>query len=55
VEISGFEIHMGQTDGQRESPSFVIEQRSQQSCSDGDGDLSADGNVVGTYNTRPVS
>ena len=28
---------------------FLIEQRSQELCSDGDGSLSADGNVVGTY------
>ena len=47
--ISGYEIHMGQTEGQGVSQPFLIEQRSQQICSDGDGTLSADGNVVGTY------
>lgn len=49
VEISGYEIHMGQTEGQGQSHPFVIERRSQQICSDGDGNLSADGNVIGTY------
>ncbi len=49
VEISGYEIHMGQTEGQGQSHPFLIERRSQQVCSDGDGILSADGNVIGTY------
>ena len=40
---------MGQTEGQGVSQPFLIEQRSQKICSDGDGTLSADGNVVGTY------
>ena len=47
--ITGYEIHMGQTEGQGVSQPFLIEQRSQKICSDGDGTLSADGNVVGTY------
>ena len=47
--ISGYEIHMGQTEGNEPSQPFLIEQRSQQICSDGDGALSADGNVVGSY------
>jgi adenosylcobyric acid synthase len=47
--ISGYEIHMGQTETLGASRPFLIEQRSQQICSDGDGTLSADGNVVGTY------
>ncbi|MGZ8488406.1 MAG: cobyric acid synthase, partial [Candidatus Binatia bacterium] len=47
--ISGYEIHMGLTEGLGASQPFLIEQRSQQICSDGDGTLSADGNVVGTY------
>ena len=47
--ISGYEIHMGQTERLGASQPFLIEQRSQQICSDGDGTLSADGNVVGTY------
>jgi adenosylcobyric acid synthase len=49
VEISGYEIHMGQTEGQGQSYPFVIERRSQQICSESDGNLSADGNVIGTY------
>ena len=40
---------MGETERLRGSQPFLIEQRSQQICSDGDGTLSADGNVVGTY------
>ncbi len=47
--ISGYEIHMGQTERQGASQPFLIEQRSQQLCSDSDGALSVDGNVVGTY------
>jgi adenosylcobyric acid synthase len=47
--ISGYEIHMGQTDGANTTRPFLIEQRSLQSCSDADGSLSADGNVMGTY------
>jgi adenosylcobyric acid synthase len=47
--ISGYEIHMGQTERLGASQPFLIEQRSQQICSDGDGTLSTDGNVVGTY------
>jgi len=49
VTISGYEIHMGHTEGNSATRPFLIEQRSQESCSDGDGSLSADGNVVGTY------
>ena len=47
--ISGYEIHMGHTDGNSTTRPFLIEQRSQEFCSDQDGALSADGNVVGTY------
>jgi adenosylcobyric acid synthase len=47
--ITGYEIHMGQTETLGASQPFLIEQRSQQICSDGDGTLSTDGNVVGTY------
>ena len=49
VTLSGYEIHMGHTDGNIATRPFLIEQRSQELCSDGDGSLSADGNVVGTY------
>ena len=47
--ICGYEIHMGKTDGNSTPQPFVIEQRSQRTCSDHDGSQSADGNVVGTY------
>lgn len=47
--IDGYEIHMGQTDGISAARPFLIEQRSRKSCSDKDGALSTDGNVVGTY------
>jgi len=47
--ISGYEIHMGNTDGNGTTRPFLIEQRSQEFCSDEDGALSADGNVVGAY------
>ena len=47
--ISGYEIHMGHTEGNGTSRPFLIEQRSQALCSESDGSLSADGNVVGTY------
>ena len=49
VTISGYEIHMGQTDGIITTPPFLIEQRSEELCSDSDGYMSADGNVLGTY------
>ncbi len=47
--VSGYEIHMGETVGDGTPQPFVIEQRSQRTCSDRDGSQSADGNVVGTY------
>jgi len=47
--IRGYEIHMGQTSGPHTTQPFQIEQRSAQSCSDLDGALSEDGNVLGTY------
>ena len=47
--IRGYEIHMGQTNGVNASQPFQIEQRSEESCSDLDGSLSEDGNVLGTY------
>jgi adenosylcobyric acid synthase len=48
-EISGYEIHMGQTEGEGLPHPFLIEQRSQRVCSEGDGSISSDGNVIGTY------
>lgn len=47
--IVGYEIHMGQTEGAGTAQPFLIEQRSEQRCSDRDGTLSANGNVIGTY------
>jgi adenosylcobyric acid synthase len=47
--ISGYEIHMGQTTAARAAPPFLVQQRSHESCSDIDGSLSEDGNVLGTY------
>ncbi|HVO93373.1 MAG TPA: cobyric acid synthase [Terriglobales bacterium] len=47
ASIRGYEIHMGQTHAF--SQPFQIEQRSQESCSDFDGCLSDDGNILGTY------
>ena len=49
IPIRGYEIHMGQTNGVNASRPFRIEQRSEKSCSDLDGCLSEDGNVLGTY------
>ena len=48
-EISGYEIHMGQTEWEGLPHPFLIEQRSQRVCSEGDGSISSDGNVIGTY------
>jgi adenosylcobyric acid synthase len=47
--ISGYEIHMGQTTGAGGQQAFQIQQRSHESCSDIDGFLSTDGNILGTY------
>jgi adenosylcobyric acid synthase len=49
VTIIGYEIHMGHTAKNGTTRPFRIEQRSGDSCSDGDGSLSADGNILGTY------
>lgn len=47
--IQGYEIHMGQTHGANALRPFRIEQRSEESCSDADGCLSENGNIIGTY------
>ncbi len=47
--VRGYEIHMGQTSGPRATQPFQIEQRSAESCSELDGALSEDGNILGTY------
>ena len=49
IPIRGYEIHLGQTSSVNASRPFQIEQRSEKSCSDLDGCLSEDGNVLGTY------
>jgi adenosylcobyric acid synthase len=49
MEISGYEIHMGQTTGPDAPRPFEIRWRSQAPCADTDGFLSEDGNVLGTY------
>jgi adenosylcobyric acid synthase len=49
VTITGYEIHMGRSEANSTSRPFLIEQRSGKSCSDRDGSLSSDGNIVGTY------
>ncbi|MGH7809972.1 MAG: cobyric acid synthase, partial [Candidatus Binatia bacterium] len=48
-QVTGYEIHMGETTSAQIARPFQIEQRSQQVSSDFDGALSADGNVLGTY------
>ncbi|HXV47770.1 MAG TPA: cobyric acid synthase [Candidatus Binatia bacterium] len=48
-QVTGYEIHMGETTSAEVAPPFQIEQRSKKVSSDFDGALSADGNVLGTY------
>jgi len=47
--LSGYEIHMGQTESPNGTRPFSIEQRSGESCSDRDGCISEDGHILGTY------
>ena len=47
--MSGYEIHMGQTNAMSTTQPFSIEQRSGTSCADRDGSLSENGNTLGTY------
>jgi adenosylcobyric acid synthase len=49
ASISGYEIHMGQTTSAGTHQPIQIVQRSQQTCSDLDGFLSENGNILGTY------
>jgi adenosylcobyric acid synthase len=49
LPISGYEIHMGTTNGANNVAPFRIDERSRKACQDLDGCLSADGNVLGTY------
>jgi adenosylcobyric acid synthase len=48
-EVSGYEIHMGQTLGDNMSPSFKIIRRGDSDTDRLDGAVSDDGNIVGTY------
>lgn len=48
-QITGYEIHMGETASDDVARPFQIERRSLKVSSDSDGALSADGNVLGTY------
>ena len=48
-EISGYEIHMGQTLGNNVSPAFRITSRGDRKAAHLDGAVSNDGNIVGTY------
>ena len=48
-EVSGYEIHMGQTLGDNVSPAFRIISRGDRKSNHLDGAVSDDGNIVGTY------
>jgi len=49
LPISGYEIHMGTTNGANNVAPFRIDERSRKACQEFDGCLSADGIVLGTY------
>jgi len=49
LSVSGYEIHMGTTNGANDAAPFRIEERSRRPCKDMDGCLSPCGNVLGTY------
>ena len=48
-EVSGYEIHMGQTLGDNMSPAFRIILRGDRKSNHSDGAVSENGNIVGTY------
>jgi len=48
-EVSGYEIHMGQTVGNNVSPAFRITARGDRRVDHLDGAANADGNIIGTY------
>ena len=48
-EIVGYEIHMGQTLGDKVSPAFRIVSRGERKSNHLDGAVSKDGKIVGTY------
>ncbi|MBI4438243.1 cobyric acid synthase [Candidatus Uhrbacteria bacterium] len=49
LSVSGYEIHMGTTNGANDAAPFRIDERSRRPCKDIDGCLSPCGNVLGTY------
>jgi adenosylcobyric acid synthase len=48
-DVSGYEIHMGQTLGDNVSPAFRITRRGNRKAAHSDGAMSEDGNIIGTY------
>lgn len=49
MPFEGYEIHMGETNGQEEASAFRIKERSGQFCDVPDGCLDAGGRVLGAY------
>ncbi|MBI2836274.1 MAG: cobyric acid synthase [Chloroflexi bacterium] len=49
LPVTGYEIHMGQSEGDASGRAFHIEERSRASCDDMDGFQAPEGNVFGTY------
>jgi adenosylcobyric acid synthase len=49
LPLRGYEIHMGQTSEEGESPPFVIEGRSGSPGQHPDGAMNSEGNILGTY------
>ncbi|MDS1029028.1 cobyric acid synthase [Bacillota bacterium LX-D] len=49
-KVTGYEIHMGRTTLKQElHPAFLLKKRGDQVCSEYDGAVSPDGNILGTY------
>ena len=49
IQGSGYEIHMGQTSRSAGRPLLTVHSRNRRPCDDGDGCMSSDGRVLGTY------
>ncbi len=49
IEVSGYEIHMGQTISSKERAAFRVIETPQGQCDCADGSTSADGNIFGSY------
>lgn len=49
LSVTGYEIHMGQTEVPEALAAFHVEERSRRQCRDLDGYLNPEGNVLGTY------